>query len=75
MLLDETIELLKEINAEYIRKEDSNSKPLEQAILNLEKLRDEDHSSGRTKMVLSILGKFLENIPELKELLQMLAEL
>ena len=75
ILLNEVIDILNEINEEYISSEDSNSKLLEQAILKLEHLRYEEQSSDKTKKVLSILGRFLENIPEIQELLQMLAEL
>ncbi len=72
-LLKETISLLKEAKLEHCSSEDSMAIELSQAIENLEKLQEGD-SSDKAVIVLSILGKVLYKLPEIKEFFQSLGE-
>jgi hypothetical protein len=72
-LLKETISLLKEAKLEHCSSEDSMVIELSQAIENLEKLQEGD-SSDKAVIVLSILGKVLYKLPEIKEFFQSLGE-
>ena len=72
-LLKETINLLKEVTLEHCSSEDSIAIELSQAIENLEKLQEGD-SSDKAVIVLSILGKVLYKLPEIKEFFQSLGE-
>ncbi|NOQ14608.1 MAG: hypothetical protein GQ583_09065 [Methyloprofundus sp.] len=72
-LLKETISLLKEAKLEHCSSEDSMAIELSQAIENLEKLQESD-SSDKAVIILSILGKVLYKLPEIKEFFQSLGE-
>ncbi len=73
-LLNETLDLLKEMKLEHGNTDNGISKSLEQAINNLEKLQGEDNSVVLST-VLHVLGKLMNNLPEIQELLDYLSEL
>ncbi len=71
-LLSETITLLKRERSENYSIEDSMIIALDQAIKNLEKIRDSESCSSNNLAILLILGKLFEKFPEIKEFLQSL---
>lgn len=73
-LLNETLDLLKEMKLEHGNTDNGISKSLEQAIRNLERLQGEDNSVVLSR-VLHVLGKLMNNLPEIQELLDYLSEL
>lgn len=73
-LVNKTLDLLKEIKLEHGNTDNCMSESLDQAIRNLEKIQGDDNS----KMLitaLKVLGKFVNNLPEIQKLLGYLAEL
>lgn len=73
-LLNETLDLLKEIKLEHGNTDNCISKSLEQAIKNLEQVQGEDNSVVLVT-VLQVLGKLMNNLPEIQKLLDYLSEL
>jgi hypothetical protein len=73
-LLNETLDLLKEIKLEHGNTDNRISKSLEQAINNLEQVQGEDNSVVLVT-VLHVLGKLMNNLPEIQKLLDYLSEL
>lgn len=73
-LLNETLDLLKEIKLEHGNTDNRISKSLEQAIKNLEQVQGEDNSVVLVT-VLQVLGKLMNNLPEIQRLLDYLSEL
>ena len=73
-LLNETLDLLKEIKLEHGNTDNGISKSLEQAINNLEQVQGEDNSVVLVT-VLHVLGKLMNNLPEIQKLLDYLSGL
>lgn len=73
-LLNETLDLLKEIKLEHGNTDNCISKSLEQAIKNLEQVQGESNSVVLVT-VLQVLGKLMNNLPEIQKLLDYLSEL
>ena len=73
-LLNETLDLLKEIKLEHGNTDNRISKSLEQAINNLEQVQGEDNSVILVT-VLHVLGKLMNNLPEIQKLLDYLSGL
>lgn len=73
-LLNETLDLLKEIKLEHGNTDNRISKSLEQAINNLEQVQGEDNSVVLVT-VLHVLGKLMNNLPEIQKLLDYLSGL
>ena len=73
-LLNETLDLLKEIKLEHGNTDNCISKSLEQAINNLEEIQDCDNSEVLIT-VLKVLGKLINNLPEIQKLFDYLAGL
>jgi len=73
-LLNETLDLLKEIKLEHGNTDNCISESLEQAIRNLEKIQGDDNGEMLIT-VLKVLGKLVNNLPEIQKLLDYLAGL
>ncbi len=73
-LLNETLDLLKEIKLEHGNTDNCISSSLDQAIKNLEKVQGHDNSAILVT-VLKVLGKLINNLPEIRKLLDHLTEL
>ncbi len=73
-LLNETLDLLKEIKLEHGNTDNCISSSLEQAIKNLEKVQGHNNSEMLVT-VLKVLGKLISNFPEIRKLLGHLTEL
>lgn len=73
-LLNETLDLLKEIKLEHGNTDNCISSSLEQAIKNLEKVQGHNNSEMLVT-VLKVLGKLVSNLPEIRKLLDHLTEL
>lgn len=73
-LLNETLDLLKEIKLEHGNTDNCTSESLEQAIRNLDKIQGGDNGEMLIT-VLKVLGKLVNNLPEIQKLLDYLAGL
>ena len=73
-LLNETLVLLREIKLEHGNTDNCISESLEQAINNLEEIQD-DGNSEVLVTVLKVLGKLINNLPEIQKLFDYLAGL
>lgn len=73
-LLNETLDLLKEIKLEHGNTDNCISESLEQAIRNLEKIQGDDNGEMLIT-ALKVLGKLVNNLPEIQKLLDYLAGL
>lgn len=73
-LLNETLDLLKEIKLEHGNTDNCISESLEQAIRNLEKIQG-DENGEMLITVLKVLGKLVNNLPEIQKLFDYLAGL
>jgi len=73
-LLNETLDLLKEIKLEHGNTDNCISSSLEQAIKNLEQVQGHNNSEMLVT-VLKVLGKLMSTFPEIQKLLGHLTEL
>jgi len=73
-LLNETLALLKEMKLQHGNTDNCISKDLDQAIESLEKIQGDDNSEILIS-VLNLLGKLINNLPEIQKLLDYLAGL
>ena len=73
-LLNETLDLLKEIKLEHGNTDNWTSESLEQAIRNLDKIQGGDNGEMLIT-VLKVLGKLVNNLPEIQKLLDYLSGL